>query len=191
MTRPGGGKGGGPATRRPYYQSGLPLSLTGLPAGPGAGDLRADAALAEARSLLERAVELMRDEGGEADPERGLELLEQAAATGHLGAIALRGRVLLSSRGHEAEGLELLCQAAEAGDAGALHLIGLALFHGHGVEVDHVEARRLQQLAAEAGDPEAQLELSLLLAEGIGGPVDEDGAAEWERRAAEAGHPRT
>jgi hypothetical protein len=149
------------------------------------------AALGNPYGAHDAAQLLLRGEGGEANPNKALVLLEEAAQAG-LGNSALQlGWLLLGMQGRAEAGVRWLERAAQLGEAEANYLLGLAHFRGlGGLKVDAARARALHQLAAEKGVVEAGFELSLLLELGLGGPVDVERARQWEERAAQAGHPR-
>lgn len=140
---------------------------------------------------FDEAVRLLTDEDG--DPNAAIAILESLAATGHVDAQLLLGRVLVGFAPHapEAEeGVRWLRTAAESGAWDAYYLLGLCAYRGRGMKQDYEEARRYHAIAANHDVANAQFELSLLYDLGHGGPVDTALAEEWETRAADAGHPR-
>ena len=130
---------------------------------------------------------------GSAGFDRGLGLLQKAAAAGSAAAQLILGHVY-SQMHHLPDApqraVDWYRRAAEQGEPMALtrladlHMIGL------GVAQDDAEALRLYKRTAERGYALMQCNLAYMLAEGIGAPADAAAALSWYLRAAAQGEPR-
>ena len=122
-------------------------------------------------------------------PDSGLALLRQGAATNPYVATDLAGR-LRAGKGvpkDEAEAVNWYKRGAEGGDQEAVAVYALALIDGNNVPRDPDRGATMLRDLSKQGYSLADLELGLVLETGRGGaPVDLEGAAKYYQRACEA-----
>jgi len=116
------------------------------------------------------------------DAERGMEMMREAAETGHPVAMTILATWLGGRDKTDAENAEardLLERAADAGHVHAMGFLAEAFRYGVGIPSDPLEAeavrengRSLLQQAADAGDDEATLALARIYMLGIQVPTD-------------------
>lgn len=130
---------------------------------------------------------------GSAGFDRGLGLLQKAAAAGSAAAQLTLGHVY-SQMHHLSDAPQQAAswyrRAAEQGAAMALTRLADLHMIGRGVPQDDAEALRLYKRTAERGYAVMQCTLGYMLAEGIGAPADAAAAFGWYLRAAAQGEPR-
>lgn len=124
------------------------------------------------------------------DPARALTLMQEAANSGHVGAIEQLGRICL-----EAEPPDAACayarleRASREGRLSATTLLGWMHVQGIGGKVDLPRAARYYREAAEKGEAAARNNLGELYETGRGVPKDTAKAFGYYLAAAESGFP--
>lgn len=101
--------------------------------------------------------------GVEADEEKAIVLLAEAAAAGHPKAMRAYANRLLDGVGvpqDQQAGMAMLTKAAEAGDASAQGDLGICYFYGDGTVADYNKALFWLEKSASQGDMDAQAQLA-------------------------------
>ena len=152
-------------------------------------DIDTDAAIAACTKALEAEPDATQLKGWLArayfaagDTAEAVPLFEEAAAEGHVLALAILGDMLTTGDGIEQDmerGAHLLTEGAEAGFALAQNSLGLSYDFGEGLAQDYTQAARWYRAAAEQGMSKAQSNLGLMYQEGLGVPRDYVAAAAW------------
>lgn len=144
----------------------------------------------EAAAVLVRGVHLMTGVETERDPQRGAQLIRQAAAAGsasaqyHLGALYEQGLVV--NQDYQ-QAVDWYTQAAEAGNRKAMHNLAVLYTEGMGVVRDYRVAAHWFEKAANLGLTDSQYNLGILYARGLGVAEDPIEAYKWFEVLARAG----
>ncbi len=126
-----------------------------------------------ARKLFAEGRKLLNYGSGSSDHKRAIELLEQAAALGHVGARVWLGAAYdygLGTKRDRRLALKHYRIAANAGDANAQYHVGVFYHDGTGVKRDHRIAVSWLRKAARQGLAEAKYALGLCYRYGRGVP---------------------
>ncbi|GGK38778.1 tetratricopeptide repeat protein [Salinarimonas ramus] len=123
---------------------------------------------------------------GEADPEAGRALLEQAAEAGHPRAAYNLALLLFGSEAEAdlARAADLVRRAAEAEIPTAQHALGVLYAEGRGLEENPIAAAAWFARSARNGDVPGMVEYAIALFNGEGIATNEEEAARWFREAA-------
>ncbi len=127
----------------------------------------------------------------DADPERGVALLEDAARAGDASAIETLGTVYLWGQGVDADparARELLSQAAQNGSIDAKRILGEQLVGGWVLEQDVDAGLGLLEEAVAEGDAKSEVALGKILLYGQGVRKDKSRARTLFEAAAEKGN---
>jgi len=111
-----------------------------------------------AETAVERAEQLIWDQGEDGDPSAGRLALETAVKDGDVEASRVLGRHLIYGWVFEKDvsrGLKLLTNAADAGDVTAKTQLAMILLFGAAGSIDKPQARALLESASDQGDPTA------------------------------------
>ena len=122
------------------------------------------------------------------DPARALELYQQAAQTGHMGALRQVGRCYQKGKGcqkDEAKAFDCFRRSAEGGAGPAAVSLGYCYEKGSGCPADAAQAAHWYEEAARRGLPLGQYDLGCLYEVGQGVPRDRRKALELYRQAAQ------
>ncbi len=150
------------------------------------------------RDMLQRAsdsfdtdaTKTLADTYFETDPQKALQLYEDAAQAGHVEAAYIAGVMYaenLSIRPDEERSAYWLGRAAQAGHAAAQADYGLLVYQGAGVPRDEAGAADLFRRSAEGGDSEGMFLYAFTLAKGEGLDQDFGEAYYWLLKAGESG----
>ena len=126
------------------------------------------------------------------EPEKGVKLLEQAAAEGDLFAVHTLGQIYYEGRGVEkdwAKARKLFEKAAAAGHTFSMNSLGRMYQRGETVTADPALARRYWEESAARGDIYGLDNVGFVYLEGIGAPKDPTQAIEYFKKASDLGHP--
>ena len=132
------------------------------------------------------------EHGGDEASAQALDIMEQAAASGHTGAMYFMGKAHAGGKyklpSSDLAAVEWLARAAEAGHAQAQFTLGLFYQHGRGVAKDPFMATEWFSEAAEQGDAQAQFALGVALGKGKGIAKSHEQACYWYAKAAMQGN---
>ncbi len=123
---------------------------------------------------------------------QGLQLLQNAVASGSAQAGFLLGQLHFAGRGVPADAkkaADLWRAAAAAGSGDAANELASLYQQGKGVEQDDAQAYQWFVKGAEAGSAIAQFNVGVLLETGRGVAKDPAAACQWYYRSARAGYP--
>jgi serine/threonine protein kinase/TPR repeat protein len=127
--------------------------------------------------------------GVQADVDKALVFLEEAAALGEPRAMDLLG-THFRKIGRFDQSRKYYEEAAAAGYALSLSNLGVLYMNGEGVARSPEIAANLFRQGAEKGDPNGMFFYAGCLEEGLGVQKDFKAAVEWFKRSARAGNPR-
>ena len=147
--------------------------------------------LARASDSFDRdATKRLADTYFETDPQKALQLYEDAAGAGHVEAAYIAGVMYaenLSIRPDEERSAYWLGVAAQAGHAAAQADYGLLVYQGAGVPRDDTQAADWFRRSAEGGDSEGMFLYAFTLAKGEGVEQDFGEAYYWLLKAGDSG----
>jgi TPR repeat protein len=122
------------------------------------------------------------------EPEKGVELFEEAAEEGSTSAWMLLGRIYFMGEGvpkNLKKALRSFSRAAELGEPAGVYMAGLFYLGGLGVEKDETKGNQLLKQAADADYPNALIYYSVMYETGKTVPKDREMALYYSRRAAQ------
>ena len=122
------------------------------------------------------------------EPEKGVELFEEAADEGSTSAWMMLGRIYFLGEGvpkNLKKAFRSYSRAAELGEPAGMYMAGLAYLGGLGVEKDEARGNQLLKQAADTDYPYALLYYSGMYEFGNSVPKDRETSLYYSRRAAQ------
>ncbi|MCB1510922.1 MAG: SEL1-like repeat protein [Hyphomicrobiaceae bacterium] len=159
-----------------------PSAVRPLPAKP---------VLLQAEQAYQAALKVAYGSGAARDDKRAFALFSQAAAAGHIGAMAWLGRTYLSGWGTKVDGTKarMWCEkAAAAENPVGMACLGDLYRQGKSLEQNFTKAHEWFQKAADKGEPWGMTGLGALYHDGTGVKQDYTKAREWYEKAAAKGY---
>jgi len=122
------------------------------------------------------------------EPEKGVELFEEAADEGSTSALMMLGRIYFLGEGvpkNLKKAFRSFSRAAELGEPAGMYMTSLAYLEGLGVEKDVAKGNQLLKQAADADYPSALIYCSVMYENGKSVPKDREMSLYYSRRAAQ------
>ncbi|NBS55266.1 hypothetical protein EBT23_06905, partial [bacterium] len=123
-----------------------------------------------------------------AEPEKGVELFEEAAEEGSASAWMMLGRIYFLGDGvakNPQRAVRCFSRAAEMGEPSGMYFAGLSYLGGLGVEKDETRGNQLLKQAADADYPQALIYYSVMYETGKTVPKNREMSLYYSRRAAQ------
>ena len=122
------------------------------------------------------------------EPEKGVELFEEAAEEGSISAWMMLGRIYFLGEGipkNPKKAFRSFSRAAEMGEPSGMYFAGLSYLGGLGVEKDETKGNQLLKQAADADNPNALIYYSVMYETGKTVPKNREMSLYYSRRAAQ------